>query len=230
MNCNAFSSFRGQTALILHDADRDQRALVAQLSRLGLIVEERCPMGRHEWPQVDICFFDADRCRNHTFPWTKGEPPVPLIAIMGSETPERIQWSLSHGTSAFLVKPIRSTGTYLALVTAIQSFAQRKALLADMRELQERVRARRLMFKALLKLMINSNLTDDEAFEELRLESMRCQVSMEELCLTYLRDEISSYHSSALGQAGTLMERSSKVTLLASRRAGNCSKSKKVAP
>ncbi len=229
MNSNAFSSFRGQTALILHDADRDQRALVAQLSRLGLIIEQRCPMGRHEWPQVDICFFDADRCRNHTFPWTKGEPRVPLIAIMGSETPERIQWSLSHGTSAFLVKPIRSSGTYLALVTAIQSFAQRRSLLADMRELQERVRARRLLFKALLKLMISSNLTDDEAFEKLRLESMRCQVSMEELCLTYLRDEISSYHSSALGHAGTSIGRSSKVTLLASRRPGNYSRSKKVA-
>ena len=183
-------------------------------------------MDRHEWPQVDICFFDADRCRNHTFPWTKGEPRVPLIAIMGSETPERIQWSLSHGTSAFLVKPIRSTGTYLALVTAIQSFAQRKALLADMRELQERVRARRVMFKALLKLMINSNLTDDEAFEELRLESMRCQVSMEELCLTLLRQEYTGYHSSAFAQVGTLKERSGKVTLLASRRAGKYSTSK----
>lgn len=229
MNGSAISSFRGQTALVLHEPDRDQRTLVAQLGRLGLLIEQRCPMSHHEWPRADICFFDADRCRDHTFPWTKGEPRLPLIAIIGSETPERIQWTLSHGTSAFLVKPIRSAGTYLALVTALQSFAQRKALLGEMRELQERVRARRVVFKALLKLMINSNLTDDEAFEALRSESMRCHVSMEELCLTFLREEFSSYRSSALGQAATVMERSSKVTLLASRRAGNYTKSKKEA-
>jgi AmiR/NasT family two-component response regulator len=190
MRAAAIPVFRGRRALLLHKPDRDRQVLEAQLTRLGMLVECRTAADPAQWPLVDLCLFEADANKRHIFPWASGEPDVPLIALIGSETPERIHWSLAQGVSAFLVKPVRSSGTYLALMQAEHNFARNRRVLAEINELRERVKSRRIVFKALLKLMKLWAIDEDQAFDRLRNISMQRQVSVEELCVSILCGEI----------------------------------------
>jgi AmiR/NasT family two-component response regulator len=182
--------FRGRRALLLHKPDRDRQVLESQLTRLGMLVECRTAADPSQWPLVDLCLFEADANKRHIFPWASGEPDIPLIALIGSETPERIQWSLAQGVSAFLVKPVRSNGTYLALMQAEHSFVRNSRVLAEINELRERVKSRRIVFKALLKLMKLWAIDEDQAFDRLRSVSMQRSVSVEELCVSILCGEL----------------------------------------
>ncbi|CAB3780020.1 ANTAR domain-containing response regulator [Pararobbsia alpina] len=190
MRASSIPVFRGRRALLLHKPDRDRQVLESQLTRLGMLVECRTAADPSHWPLIDLCLFEADANKRHIFPWASGEPDIPLIAVIGSETPERIQWSLAQGVSAFLVKPVRSNGTYLVLMQAEHNFMRNSRVLAEINELRERVKSRRIVFKALLKLMKLWAIDEDQAFDRLRSVSMQRSVSVEELCVSILCGEV----------------------------------------
>jgi AmiR/NasT family two-component response regulator len=189
MKASFIPVFRGRRALILHKDDRDRQLLESQLTRLGMVVKCTAVGDGLDWSLVDVCFFDADAQRQHAFPWAVGAPSIPLIAMIGSETPERIQWSLSQGISTFLVKPVRSNGTFLALMQAEHVCKQRKTLDAEVNELKDRVKSRRIVFKALLLIMKRHSLSEDEAFDRIREVSMQRGISIEELCVALICGE-----------------------------------------
>jgi AmiR/NasT family two-component response regulator len=189
MKSAAIPVFRGRRALVLHKPDRDRELLEAQLMRLGMLVECRVVADPRGWSLVDICFFEADADKRHAFPWAAGEPDIPLIALIGTETPERIQWSLSQGVAAFLVKPVRSNGTYLALMQAEYHFSENNRVSAEINSLCEQVKSRRIVFKALLQVMKQCALDDEQAYQTLRALSMQKRISIEELCVAVVCGE-----------------------------------------
>ncbi|HCR1545727.1 hypothetical protein HB13667_02205 [Pseudomonas putida] len=180
-------NLRDHRVLILHKKDHDYQVLSGQLVRLGLKIIEPVEGQALPWSEVDVCFFDANQAHKNTFPWPDGEPRVPLIAMFSAETPERIHWSLTQRVCAFLVKPVRSSGTFLALQQAIFEFGSRSRADAEITQLQERVKARRVVLKAVVKLMELANIDDDQAYELLRESSMTNQMCMEEMCLRFLQ-------------------------------------------
>ncbi|MFY1664074.1 ANTAR domain-containing response regulator [Pseudomonas sp. Pseu.R1] len=182
-------NLRDHRVLILHKQDRDYEVLSGQLVRLGLNIIVPIEGQDVPWSDVDVCFFDANQAHKNTFPWADGEPQVPLIAMFSAETPERIHWSLTQRVCAFLVKPVRSSGTFLALQQAIYEFSARKLASAELDTLQERVKAKRIVVKAVVKLMAQANIDEDDAYDQLRKLSMTHQLSMEEMCLIFLQGE-----------------------------------------
>ena len=69
------------------------------------------------WPELpvealaaDFVFFDADLGFDEQFPWKPGAAPMPLVALIGSEAPGRIEWALSHNADAQLLKPVGNAG------------------------------------------------------------------------------------------------------------------------
>jgi AmiR/NasT family two-component response regulator len=180
--------FRGRAVLIVHKDDSNRQLLSTQLARLGMIVDCRTADDLSPWPPADICFFDADAEKRRAFPWDSDRPEVRLIAMIGTETPERIQWNLLRGVVAFLVKPVRSNGTYLALMQAEHNFMQRRRDMAELSEMSERVKARRIVFKVLLCMMKREGLNEDQAYDRLRSLSMQQQTSIEALCVAMMAE------------------------------------------
>lgn len=174
-------NFRGQRALVLHRADKNSATLVRQLEGLGLEVRAEWPVDNLSPVGVDVIFFDADLGYDGLFSWPPGNPPIPLIAMMGSEAPGRIEWTLAHSPSAYLVKPIGSTGVFSALAIAFHTFETQRQLNHTIDSLTKRARARPIVFKALLIVMERFGIGDSEAYRLLRTESMDQRVSIEEL-------------------------------------------------
>jgi len=172
-------NFRGRSALVLHRADRNQAAIAKQLERLGLRVRLRWPAERVPWEEADVMFFDSDLGFDGLFAWTGRPPPVPLVAVLGSEAPGRIEWTLAQEPAAYLWKPVGSTGVFTALSIAFHSFALREEREAERRRLEARLERQTPVIRAALVVMTRHGVDADEALRLLRHESMRRRLPLE---------------------------------------------------
>src|ERR1700744_4429547 len=119
-------SVRGRHALMITRDDRDIAILRRQLGRLGMSVTETDPASPAVTDTgVDVVVLDADSMPIGPDSVPPLKTTVPVIALVGTETPSRLKWLLDLQPASFLIKPLRSAGLYTALVVAFDS-AQRR--------------------------------------------------------------------------------------------------------
>ena len=171
-------NFRGQRALLLHRRDHNLDVLTEQLEKLGVYVSVRWPAEAVSAAEVDLVFFDSDLGFNGLFAWAPGAAPVPLIAMIGSEAPGRIEWALAQEPSAYLVKPIGSTGVFAALSIACHNFELKRAREKDCHRLEARLERSREVLLATATVMQRYGVDADRAFRMLRAESMRRRTTL----------------------------------------------------
>lgn len=184
-------NFRGVRTLILHSEDRNRDVLTETLVKLGLKVRAVDPMDEPEairaaTNDAEIIFFDADLAEAVALSWTGQRVVVPVIAIVGLEAPGRLLRAFELEPSAVLHKPLRSTGVYSALFFAVNEHGRRTELTNKMAVLEERHRSRRFVTGAILALMQERGVDDDQAFRLLRKESMRRRLTIEECAVQLL--------------------------------------------
>jgi AmiR/NasT family two-component response regulator len=174
-------AIRGRRALLLMRDEREIAMLRRQLGRLGMTVFEADP-GESNAPgePVDVIVLDAD-----SIP-IKGDPAAtvnhaPIVALIGTETPSRLRWLLDLQPASFLVKPLRSSGIYTALVVAFDAAQRRSDEAAHIERLEDRIRSRRVVFAAVLQVMRSHALCEEDAFVLIRQTAMRHRSTIEQL-------------------------------------------------
>ena len=179
----ALASLRDLRAVILHRPDRNRHALESQLRRIGVDVACIAPLSNDSLPMADVIFFDADLGYEGLFPWARNEAPVPLVAVLTSEAPGRIEWALEQGATACLLKPIGSTGAFNALAVASRLFAERRQMRGEIDELSERVRARPIVVRATNIVMSAFSVDENYSLALLRQAAMRERITVEALAV-----------------------------------------------
>lgn len=176
-------------AVILHREHPSVDALKRQLELLHIRVST-------VWPQIDgadascdVVFFDADMGHDGQFPWPRGFAPMPMIALIGSEAPGRIEWALAQGSNAHLLKPIGSTGAYSALLIASHAYQITRSQADDIRALEDRLRQRPIVVRAILKLLQREGLDEAGAWKRLRKIAMDWGMTIEETAEAICRDD-----------------------------------------
>jgi AmiR/NasT family two-component response regulator len=172
-------NFRDRRALILHREDRNRDALVAQLARLGVQASALWPAEAVSAADSDMLFFDADMSFDGLFAWKTGEARIPLIALLGSEAPGRIEWMLAQEPSAYLWKPIGSTGVFSALSIAFHTFTLKQRRDEALRQIERQHQIRGDVLRAAAALMKRHDLEPGAALGLLRSESMRRRLPLE---------------------------------------------------
>lgn len=169
----------GAQALILHRPHPTVQALTRQLSAIGLAVTAHWPELGPEALGADYIFFDADMGHDGMFPWEAGQPPVPMIALIGSEAPGRIEWSLKAGAHAQILKPVGDNGAYSALLIARDAFDAQRALSAEIADLRRRLDERQTVVRA-VTLLAARGKSEAEAYGQLRQMAMAWRISFED--------------------------------------------------
>ena len=176
-------------AVILHREHPSVDALKRQLDMLHIRVNV-------VWPQIDeadvasdIVFFDADMGHDGQFPWPPSFAPMPMIALIGSEAPGRIEWALAQGSNAHLLKPIGSTGAYSALLIATHAYQLTRNQADDIRALEDRLRQRPVVVRAILRLLQQEQLDEAGAWKRLRKIAMDWGMTIEETAEAICRDD-----------------------------------------
>jgi AmiR/NasT family two-component response regulator len=167
MSGGMIANFRGARALLLMPDDANRAALAATLTRLGVIVSAEGPF--------DVAFYDADEGSG----LMELPADAPSVAVVGSEAPSRLLRVARHGSLSHVMKPIRGPGVFAALVLAFSGHAARRRAEAERLALDVRLKGRRDVMKAVLRLMRERDLDDDAAYAALRVESMRRRMTVE---------------------------------------------------
>ncbi|NRA87858.1 MAG: ANTAR domain-containing protein [Rhizobiales bacterium] len=184
-------NFNGKKALILHRNGESMKRLTRQLERLGMQVTISWP----EFPKgddvyqngelnFDMVFVDADNGYDELFPWLSGAPPVPLIALLGSELPGRLEWAMSQNIVSHISKPIQSSGVFSALVFAVSNFEKMKIEQVHLESLEMIVSSRPAVLRGVSALMKHGDLNEDQAFALIRKAAMDNRTSIEKYCLS----------------------------------------------
>lgn len=168
----------GAKAVILHRPHPTVPALARQLVAIGLEVKECWPDLPSAALGADYVFFDADMGYDAQFPWAPGNAPMPLVALIGSEAPGRIEWALAMGASAQLLKPVGDHGVYSALLIARQAFEARRALGAEIDDLKRRLADRQTVVRA-VTLLAARGKSEEEAYAQLRQIAMAWRETIE---------------------------------------------------
>ncbi|MGE0007042.1 MAG: ANTAR domain-containing response regulator [Parvibaculaceae bacterium] len=183
-------NFRGCTALLIMAEDRNAQALKVTLGRLGISPHHFDPQGaavdlRSGMAAADVAFIDTDTLDAQFAPVIAGLA-LPVVAVIGIESPSRLQRAFDIEPSAVLMKPVRSNGVYTALYFAFNERQRRQQLQSKLSTIQERQGARRIVVKAILHLMQSFGFNDEEAYRHLRKESMSKRMPVEELAAQIL--------------------------------------------
>jgi AmiR/NasT family two-component response regulator len=175
-------SVRGRHALIIMRDEREVSIMRRQLHRLGMSVTETDP----EQPidpklSTDVIVLDADSIPIRSDVTPAFRLNVPVITLIGTETPSRLKWLLDLRPASFLIKPLRSAGLYTALVVAFDCAQRRSEEAAHIEKLEDRIRSRRVVFAAVLQLMRGHALSEEDAFTLIRQTAMRHRTTIEQL-------------------------------------------------
>lgn len=175
-------SFRNRRAAILCPDDKDRRVLGDRLTRLGLVVRAEAAW-EPSWTgwQPDVVFFDVD-LGTGDLAGSLGDIAVrPMIAVVGAETPGRLDWMLQQRPAAYLLRPIRSSGVYTALVMGFHNAAERREFAARIDRLERRAQARRVVLAATTRMMKTQGLSEPAAYRLLREAAMRQRTTIEDI-------------------------------------------------
>jgi AmiR/NasT family two-component response regulator len=154
------------------------------MTRLGLKIHTSDPSDvvaiRNGLGEAEIVVFDTDMVEGMALASAGERITVPVIAIVGLEAPGRLQRAFELEPAAVLYKPLRSTGIYSALFFATNEHRRRHDVAQELQLLEGRHRSRRFVTRAIVHLMRDRGIDDEEAFRLLRKESMRRRLTIEE--------------------------------------------------
>lgn len=170
----------GATAVILHRPHPTVQALDRQLRAIGLQVSQAWPDLGPGALGADFVFFDADMGHDEQFPWAPGQSPMPMVALIGSEAPGRIEWALRAGAHAQLLKPVGDNGAYSALLIARDAFDAQRSLSVEIADLRRRLDERQTVVRAVTLLAANGARDDAAAYGQLRQMAMAWRISLED--------------------------------------------------
>ena len=173
-------SVRGRSALMVMRDEREISIVRRQFSRLGMTIREHDPAAPPPPNQsADVILMDADAIPIKSDQATAWKGNMPIIALIGTETPSRLKWLLDLRPASFLVKPLRSAGLYTALVVAFDSAQRRVDEAAHIEKLEDRIRSRRVVFAAVLQIMRGHDMSETDAFALIRQTAMRHRTTIE---------------------------------------------------
>jgi AmiR/NasT family two-component response regulator len=170
---------------VLHAPDRNRHVIVETLTRLGLATTVIDPQAESVdaggiIQSADILFFDADSPDCSFALGASGEIPIPTVAVLGLETPSRLERTLHLQPSALVHKPVRATGIYTAIFFAANQHRHHDELRFRLADLEARHGSRRFVIKAVVALIEQYGIDDEQAYKILRRESMQRRLTVEE--------------------------------------------------
>jgi response regulator NasT len=117
-----------------------------------------------------------------------GERVAPVIVLTAFSQRELVERARDAGAMAYLVKPFTKADLVPAIEVARARFTEMTALDAEVRTLEERLEARKVVEKAKGRLMAERGITEAEAFRYLQRTAMNERTSMKALAEAVLAE------------------------------------------
>ena len=195
MTARMLQNFKGGRALVIAARGGRETTLETTLAKLGVSCEYPEVVGGRA--DIDIASLQAERDILFVDGDLEGAiaidvnpvsrlPPVPVIGLVGVEAPSRLKALVNLGATSFLRKPVHGGAVYTSLFMGINQFLLRSDMYARLQDLEVRRRGRRAVIRAVIFLMQQDGLDEEDAYSRLRRESMRARQNLELYCEAFL--------------------------------------------
>lgn len=182
-------NFRGMRGVLWGGPATAAETLQATLVRLGMTTVRLQDFDARALDcERDVLFVDGDCGLDPALVVSTGcaLPRAPAVGLVGVEAPSRLRALSDIGVTAFLRKPVHAAAVYSSLFLAVNGYRRLCGLELRIAEHDRRRRGRRFVIKAVVSLMQASGMTDDEAYAQLRRESMRLRMGIEDYAETLI--------------------------------------------
>lgn len=182
-------NFRGMRGVLWGGPATAAETLQTTLVRLGMTAVRLQDLdGLALDRDRDVLFVDGDCGLDPALVVSTGcaLPRAPAVGLVGVEAPSRLRALSDIGVTAFLRKPVHAAAVYSSLFLAVNGYRRLRGLELRIAEHDRRRRGRRFVIKAVVSLMQASGMTDDEAYAQLRRESMRLRMGIEDYAETLI--------------------------------------------
>jgi AmiR/NasT family two-component response regulator len=122
---------------------------------------------------------------------------APVIVLTAFSQRELVERARDAGAMAYLVKPFNKHDLVPAIEVARARFAEMTALDGEVRSLEDRLEARKVVEKAKGKLMADRGITEADAFRWIQRTAMNERTSMKALAERLLAEDPAAESSSA---------------------------------
>lgn len=182
-----FNDLRCLRVAVIHPPGEDRDILQGQLKRIGCQVLWIWPFCATRPPETDVIFFLVDREQTATADWCLTETEAVLIALIDYENPTVLSALLETNASAVITKPFRSFGILSTLVLARSSHNYKNRLNNKVKRLEDTLRSRREIEKAVNLLMGRKGVTANEAYETIRRQATAQRIPVVQVAMDLIR-------------------------------------------
>jgi two-component system, response regulator PdtaR len=176
-----FDDLRTLRVLVIHPPGEDRIVLEEQLRRIGCQVRVLWPFPSQLPADVDAIFFLVGPETRSAGNWCAADTEATLIALSDYENPTALKMLVDTQAHGVITKPYRSTGILSTLVLARASSGYQQRLHSKVAKLEEAIKARRHIEKAIRILMEAHQLSESEAYEHMRSRATSLRVTVSEI-------------------------------------------------
>ncbi|MDN7426319.1 ANTAR domain-containing response regulator [Burkholderia sp. AU45388] len=176
-----FDDLRTLRVLVIHPPGEDRNVLVEQLGRIGCPVTVLWPFPAQLPDDADAVFFLVGPETRRAGNWCAADTRATLIALADYENPTVLKILVDTQAHGVITKPYRSTGILSTLVLARASSGYQQRLQSKIGKLEDAIKARRHIERAMRILIESHQLSENDAYEHLRSRATRLRVTVGEV-------------------------------------------------
>lgn len=169
---------RQARVLVLHPQDEDGAVLTEHLKRLGCAVTALWPLPPVLPPETDTIFVQVDDLPGEALSALLQDRTPAIIAIMTYETPTALQAITDLNAHGVISKPLRPFGILAQFVLARYRRGYEGRLAGKIQKLEETMKSRRLVDRAVKLMAELRGISDDEAYRLLRDQATAQRTSL----------------------------------------------------
>ncbi|RDU97197.1 ANTAR domain-containing response regulator [Trinickia dinghuensis] len=198
-----FDDLRSLRVAVIHPPGEDRSVLEEQLRRIGCPVRAIWPFPTQLPADADVIFFLVGPELRSAGNWCAADTAATLIALSDYENPTALKMLVDTQAHGVITKPYRSSGILSTLVLARASSGYQQRLQNKIGKLEEAIKARRHVEKAVRILMEAQRLSESEAYEHMRSRATGLRVTVGEIA-TMVIDAYEAIEKLGLGKAPKL--------------------------
>jgi len=182
-----FDDLRHLRVAVIHPPGEDRDILIDQIKRIGCKVKWIWPFTSAPPRDTDVIFFLVDRDQNATADWCSTETEAVLIALIEYENPTVLNALLETNAHGVIAKPFRALGILSTLILARSSSGYEKRLHNKVKKLEDTLRSRREIEKAIGILVDRKGVSSNEAYEMIRRQATSQRIPVVQVALSLIQ-------------------------------------------
>jgi AmiR/NasT family two-component response regulator len=177
-----FDELRGTSVVVIHPPGGECNVLLDQLRRIGCPVKSLWPYPPAPPAEADVIFVLVPAERGSEPLWSGVDSDAVVIALVEYENPTVLKGILDLNAQAVINKPFRPTGVLSTLILARSTKGYQDRLFSKVKKLEETLRSRREIERAVKLLAERQGVSDIQAYEQIRRQATAKRIAILEVC------------------------------------------------